>query len=131
MKSKVSFILGVAGMISCIFITDDSIKTTVFKIAIGLVLAAIIGFVVYLIENRKNWILFKTKLYKPSKPIRATVAYLFRIEVNGKYALIKRHKKDRVGYQPIGGAFKYFKEENRNICSKTQKILVSPKLHTF
>ena len=69
-------------------------------------------FLVFLIENRKHWHLFKTKIFNASKPVRVTVAYLFRIEVNGKYILIKRHKKDRVGFQPIGGAFKYFKEEN-------------------
>lgn len=29
--------------------------------------------------------------------------------------LIKRHKNDFVGLQPVGGAYKYFKEENREL----------------
>jgi SMODS-associated NUDIX domain len=129
MKGKVSFLLGILGLISAIFISDTDAKGTVFKIALGFVSGAIIELIVYLFENRKNWKFFKTLFLKPNKPIRATVAYLFRIEVNGKYVLIKRHKNDRIGYQPIGGAFKYFKEENRELfhslgivpCNRVQR----------
>lgn len=118
MKGKVSFALGIIGIIISIFLHDGDVKGTLFKIALGFVTGAVVEFIVFLVENKKHWILFKTKIIKRNKPIRATVAYLFRIEVNGKYILIKRHKKDRPGYQPIGGAFKYFKEENRELFDK-------------
>ena len=45
-------------------------------------------------------------------------AYLFRIEVNGKYALIKRHKEDNKGFQPVGGCYNSLKEENRELFDK-------------
>src|SRR5690606_9849485 len=64
------------------------------------------------------WKLLMSKVIKRNQPVRVTVAYLFRIEVNGKYALIKRHKKDNQGYQPIGGAFKYLREESRELFDK-------------
>lgn len=118
MKGKVSFLLGIVGLVVSLFLHNDDWKGTIFKIALGFVAGAIIEFIVFLIENRKHWVLFSTKILKRNKPIRVTVAYLFRIEVNGRYILIKRHKKDRVGYQPVGGAFKYFKEENRELFNK-------------
>lgn len=117
-KGAISLILGGIGLLCCLFIKDTEIKGTLFKLAIGVVAAGVIEFMVFLYENRKRWNLFMTKVYKRKKPVRVTVAYLFRIEVNGEYVLIKRHKKDRIGYQPIGGAFKYFKEENRELFDK-------------
>ena len=118
LKGTVSFVIGVVGFLACIFLPQGDFRDTVFKIALGFVLGGMIDFMVFLVENRKHWNLFKTKIFKSSKPVRVTVAYLFRIEVNGKYVLIKRHKKDRVGFQPVGGAFKYFKEENRELFDK-------------
>jgi hypothetical protein len=118
MKGKISFIIGVIGFTVCFFLSEGELKNTIFKISLGFVVGGFIEFIAFIIENRERWNLFKTKIFNTSKPVRVTVAYLFRIEVNGKYVLIKRHKKDRVGYQPIGGAFKYFKEENRELFDK-------------
>lgn len=118
MKGVISFILGIVGLIVCFVIKEGEPKNTILKVTIGFLSAGSIEFMVFLIENRKRWRLFKTKIIRSSKPVRVTVAYLFRIERNGKYVLIRRHKKDRMGYQPIGGAFKYFKEENRELFEK-------------
>ncbi|MCX2584350.1 hypothetical protein [Pedobacter sp. MR22-3] len=118
LKGTISFFIGVAGFIACLFLQPGDVRSTISKIALGFMLGGVIDFVVYLVENRKHWNLFKTKIFKASKPVRVTVAYLFRIEINGKYVLIKRHKKDKIGYQPVGGAFKYFKEENRELFDK-------------
>ncbi|MDX3917221.1 hypothetical protein H8S90_01030 [Olivibacter sp. SDN3] len=118
MKGKVSFIIGILGFAICFFLESGESKATIFKISLGFVLGSLIEFIVFLVENRRRWGMLKTFIIKPNKPVRITVAYLFRIEINGKYILIKRHKKDRIGYQPIGGAFKYFKEENRELFDK-------------
>ncbi|RZJ89751.1 MAG: hypothetical protein EOO20_10100 [Chryseobacterium sp.] len=115
MKGKVSFTLGILGLITSYFLAGDEPKSTIFKISLGLVVAGIVEFLVFLYENRKRWNLLKTLVIKPNSPVRVTMAYLFRIEVNGRYVLIKRHKKDNPGYQPIGGAYKYLKEENREL----------------
>lgn len=118
MKNRVSIFFGCAGLIFSFLIKNANTKEAIFNLALGFIAGWIIDVSAFLIDNRKNWILFKTLIFKRRKPIRATVAYLFRIEVNGKYVLIKRHKPDRIGYQPIGGAFKYFKEENRELFDK-------------
>lgn len=118
MKGKISFFLGCAGLASCIFLEDGELKSTVFNLALGFFIAGIIEFTSFIIENRKKWGVLKTMVINRNKPIRVTVAYLFRIEVNGQYILIKRHKKDNVGYQPVGGAYKYLKEENRELFDK-------------
>lgn len=118
MKAKISFVIGVVALLACVFIPNGEAKNTIFKIALGLVTAGAIEFVVFVVENRKRWGVLKTVFFKRNQPVRVTVAYLFRMEVNGKYALIKRHKKDNPGYQPIGGAYKYLKEENRELFDK-------------
>lgn len=115
MKGKISFILGLGALVICIFLKDGEPKPTIFKIALGFVVGGIIEFLAFIYENRKNWGILKTSFFKRNQPVRVTIAYLFRIEVNGQYVLIKRHKKDNPGFQPIGGAYKYLKEENRDL----------------
>ena len=114
MTSKVvlNIFIGLLGLLACYFIPDSS---TYFKVALGLFIAGIIDLLVYLHENRKQLGILKMHFIRPNRSIRITTAYLFRIEQNGKYLLIKRHKKDMAGYQPVGGAYKYFKEENRKL----------------
>jgi hypothetical protein len=112
-KGKINFVIGMCGLVSCVFLDKGEAQGTIFKISLGLVIASSIDFIVFLFENKKRWKLLLPKVWKPEAPVRLTVAYLFRIECNGKYMLIKRHKNDFVGLQPVGGAYKYFKEENR------------------
>lgn len=117
-KGIVSFIIGCIGITVCVFLKTGETKETIWKIALGAVIAGVTEFIIFLFENRKRWKLLKTKFYKRNKPVRLTLAYLFRIEVNGQYVLIERHKKDRIGFQPVGGAYKYFKEETRDLFDK-------------
>ncbi len=44
------------------------------------------------------------------KEIRLTIAYLFKIEVNGRYLLVKSNRLNNT-YQPVGGVYKYFHPE--------------------
>ena len=118
MKGRVSFFIGLSGIAVCFFLHGGDLKDTIFKISLGFVVGGFIEFIVFIIENRKKWGVLKTLIIKRNQPVRVTVAYLFRIEINGKYVLIKRHKKDNPGYQPVGGAYKYFKEENRDLFNK-------------
>ncbi len=118
MKGKVSFVIGLIGFAVCFFLKEDEPRNTIFKISLGFVAGGLIEFIVFIIENRKRWSVLKTLIIKRNQPVRVTVAYLFRIEVNGKYALIKRHKEDNKGFQPVGGCYKYLKEENRELFDK-------------
>ena len=53
--------------------------------------------------------------YKPNdnKELRISIAYLFKIQVDDKYLLIRNHRNQN-GYQPIGGVYKYFEPEGRD-----------------
>ncbi len=118
MKGKVSFVVGLLGILSSYFLSSGEPRNSIFKISLGFVLGGLIEAIVFVIENKKRWGIIKTVFIKPNQPVRVTVAYLFRIEVNGKFVLVKRHKKDNQGFQPVGGAYKYLKEENRELFEK-------------
>ncbi|TDD78546.1 SMODS-associated NUDIX domain-containing protein [Flavobacterium caseinilyticum] len=114
-RGKISFSFGILGLVSSFFLKKSEIQDAIFNISLGFIVACLMELVIFLLDNKERWKLIKPQFWKYNLPVRVTVAYLFRIEFNGKYMLIKRHKNDFVGYQPIGGAYKYFKEENREI----------------
>lgn len=85
----------------------------VFKLAIGLGIAIAISIVVWCITNfrlMKYFVLTNIPFLR-KKSIRITVAYLFRIELDGKYLLVK-NKRNVPGYQPVGGVYKFLRREN-------------------
>lgn len=125
-KGHISLILGILGLITGWLLTPSIWVDSIYKVSIGLIIAWFIDFLVFLNSFRKRGRLLITYLWKRNQPVRVTIAYLFRIELNGKYVLINRHKPDMIGYQPIGGAFKHFKEETREIF---QKLGVEPCNH--
>lgn len=51
-------------------------------------------------------LLLKTKLLYWNKDVRMSISYLYRIQVNGKYLLVKNRKWNY--YQLVGGAYKAF-----------------------
>ncbi len=65
----------------------------------------------FLVRNRKRLLLW-LQIHKPfQKPdLRISIAYLLRIEVEGKYLLIKNDRGQN-GFQPVGGVYKYFYPE--------------------
>ncbi|WP_431215519.1 hypothetical protein ACQ86N_12990 [Puia sp. P3] len=113
-KGVFSLILGSVGWLIFGLLHDGDWK----KIAIGAFFAGVLELLGYLWENRGHWKMMKMQFIHPRRAIRVTTAYLYRIEYNGKYLLIKRHKKDVVGYQPVGGAYKYYKGETRDLFNK-------------
>lgn len=114
-RGKISFTFGTLGLVSSFLLKKSEVQDAIFNISLGFIVACLVDLVIFLLDNRERWNLIKPQFWKYNSPVRVTVAYLFRIELNGKYLLIKRHKNDFVGYQPVGGAYKYFKEENREI----------------
>ena len=115
-RGIVNFSFGILGLASSFFLKKDEFQDAIFNISLGLTLSCFIELVVFLFDNRERWKLIKPQLWKRNSPVRITVAYLFRIECNGKYMLIKRHKKDFTGYQPIGGAFYLESNAMANTC---------------
>lgn len=52
---------------------------------------------------------FKSKIMYRNKELYLSFSYLYKIEIEGKYLLIRGHRmKDR--YQPVGGVYKYYIE---------------------
>lgn len=43
-----------------------------------------------------------------NKDIRLSISYLYRIQIDGKYLLVKGNRLNR--YQPVGGVYKYYAE---------------------
>lgn len=67
---------------------------------------------------RKLW---RGKILKRDSLIRISFAYLFRIQVDGKYFLVKNGRGTQK-YQPVGGAYKYNKTEKRILSSEFQIV---------
>lgn len=90
-------------------------KSAWYKVAIGLLMGALIDFIAFLWTERKRIrLLFQSNLNKRNQEIRVSMAYLFRIEIDGKYFLIRNHR-DQSGYQPVGGVYRYLKNENSDL----------------
>lgn len=51
------------------------------------------------------------------KPVRITVAYLFRIRVDANYLLV-RNSRNIDGFQPVGGVYKYLHTETAKFFDK-------------
>jgi hypothetical protein len=88
-----------------------NLQTELYGIVVGGVMVLMIELVDYLI---KEWP-FLTLYWDCNKPwtekeIRLTIAYLYRIEMNGKYLLVKSNRIANT-YQPVGGVYKYYKPE--------------------
>lgn len=64
----------------------------------------------YLLGKFKGWKYgLKLKLFeifKPNLEIRLSPSYLYRIQINNKYLLVKNRNRDI--FQPVGGVYKYF-----------------------
>lgn len=60
----------------------------------------------YVVKN-KDKIILKTKAatYYRTKDVRMSLSYLFSIEIDNKYLLVKGNRIDQ--YQPIGGVYQY------------------------
>lgn len=84
---------------------NDLIGTTLFTMAIELVGAVMIYWVLTIFQNLGNIkLFFQTRVLYRNKEIRISIAYLFRIKVDNKYLLVR--SRNRSYFQPVGGAFK-------------------------
>lgn len=70
----------------------------------------------WLWENRRDLRLWVQSLNPfVAKPcIRLSIAYLYRIHINGRYLLIRNGRDQSHAFQPVGGVYKYFPGENRD-----------------
>lgn len=84
---------------------SDHISQTVFNISIELVGGIILFGILQFLQNIKNLkFYFQTQFLLRNTDIRLSLAYLYRIKVNGKYLLVKSNHRDY--FQPVGGVYK-------------------------
>ncbi len=90
--------------------------------AVTIIVSAIVGaLVTYLFESLDThgqgfitW--FKSQIRYRKKDLYLSFAYLYKIEIDGKYLLIRGHRmRDRL--QAIGGVYKYYPEAKRFLNS--------------
>lgn len=117
-KGVIKLIVGFIILIGCIYIKNEAYKDVFIKIGIGYLLATLIEFGAYIWDEWSRLTLFfQACILNRNKPIRVSMAYLFRIQVQGKFLLVKNHR-DQPGYQPVGGVYKYLKEENQQLFAE-------------
>lgn len=114
-KGFIQFIVGLIILTGCIFIKNDHYSDLFVKIGIGYLIATVIELLTYIWDEWNSIsLIIQAWGTKRNKPIRVSMAYLFRIQVQGKFLLIKNHR-DQPGYQPVGGVYKYLREENQQL----------------
>lgn len=99
------FIFGTYLVFRTIFPATDSYSNTVFNLSLELVGGILFFGLLSMFKNIKNlYFFFQTQILLRNKDIRISIAYLYRINVNGKYLLVKNSRRNY--FQPVGGAFK-------------------------
>lgn len=91
---------------------NPNLQPELYGMSIGIGIALIIEFLNFLHNEspflKLYYACFVKSTTNPS--IRLTIAYLYKIEVQGKYLLVKSRNIQNA-YQPVGGVYKYFDPE--------------------
>lgn len=108
---KIIIITVVCGVIAGIAVTIDSSAFQTIAVIASSMVGAAVSSVYELIDTHnqgiKTWFLSQIKYRK--EDIRLSFSYLYKIEVDGRYLLVRGNRmKDR--YQPIGGVYKFYPE---------------------
>lgn len=90
--------------------SENTIWQTVSTIGAGVVSATITSLYEFIAtkgHGLKTW--FQAKILYRNKDVYLSFSYLYRIQIDGDYLMIRGHRmKDR--FQPIGGVYKYYRE---------------------
>lgn len=105
-----SFLFVMTGIFTCIGVSTDASWLAM----LGAIASAIFGTIISMIfesidthgQGMKLW-MQHIKYWK--QDIRLSIAYLFRIEVDGKYLLVKGNRLKKQ-FQPVGGVYKFYAE---------------------
>lgn len=90
---------------------NDGLSPELIGMGIGFLITFAMEILIWAYENRNLMRLYISILNPRIKnEIRLTIAYLYKIEVNGRYLLVKSNRIENA-YQPVGGVYKYFHPE--------------------
>ena len=112
MKGFLQLLLGVLLVVSGKWLLPDNLGSDFISSGLVLISSLIVLDGSFFIV--KNWNRIKLLLQSINpfvrKELRISIAYLMRIEVNGKYLLV-RNDRGQSGFQPVGGVYRYFYPE--------------------
>lgn len=95
----------IAIILFAFFIENEIVKYTLIGIFSSVIASAIYIIVNFSLDNYKRLNLYISILFKRTDFVRFSIAYLYRIQVEDKYLLVKSNRiKDF--FQPVGGAYK-------------------------
>ena len=112
MKKTIIFIIGfiIITILTCIgSINKAPLWTCLGSIASAVLVCLISSVFTFIDTHKTDWRLWLQQLKYHKKDIRLSFSYLFRIQVDGKYLLVKGNRLKNQ-YQPIGGVYKYYDE---------------------
>ncbi len=112
MKKALLFIIVfvIIGILSCAGVISQNPALA----CIGVIASAILGSLISIVftsidKHGQGWRLWFQHIRYRKKDVRLSFSYLFKIEVDGKYLLVKGNRLKKQ-YQPVGGVYKYYDE---------------------
>lgn len=87
---------------------NENLQPELYGICIGASMVLLMDLIIFLYNERSFLKLYWNSIKPWGRPeLRLTIAYLYRIESNGRYLLVKSNRLENT-YQPVGGVYKYF-----------------------
>ena len=97
----------------------SDLKPELIGFTIGLAVTLAVDALTFLYEERSLLnVYINCFILRPNSPLRLSIAYLFRIESNGKYLLVKNERFKTPTYQPVGGVYKYFNPDGKRVLEQ-------------
>jgi SMODS-associated NUDIX domain len=109
----ISFILlGIFIFFGNNWIPDKAVSDTLHELSVG-AFGALLGMAINTIINLRSkiWVCFLAATRYRYQHIRISAAYLFKIEIDGRYLLIKGRNIDQ--FQPVGGVYKRLPDSSK------------------
>ena len=92
--------------------SSDDLRPELYGMSIGIFATLIID-LIYKLYSERNFLrlYLNSQILKRNSELRLSIAYLFKIEMKGKYLMVKNSRFPKETYQPVGGVYKYFHPE--------------------
>jgi len=112
MRVLLKFVFCLTFFVWANYFANENMRPELYGISIGIVAALLIELGTFLYKERAFLRLYWACWFKPfqNPNLRLTISYLYNIEVQGRYLLVKSRRIDNT-YQPVGGVYKYFHPE--------------------
>ena len=112
MKKRVFFMIGFVfiAILACLGNITQNLLLLFFSAIASAILGSLVSLVLTSFDRHgQAWRLWFQHIKFRKKEIRLSFSYLFKIEVDGKYLLVKGNRLKKQ-YQPVGGVYKYYDE---------------------